>query len=788
MGVRYTGLMHAIRGTGLLCALCVLAGCSAGKPKAAVPDAEPVHDAAVALDVRSTPDAGTAVTQPSLVAGASAPAADGGGAAQDRAPEPAPAGSVAPAPAAARCERDDDCDDALFCNGAERCIDGRCKPAPQALRPCPDRACDESQQRCNECTDRDGDSYVVLGCPSNGAPTDCDDTRAGVSPRAAEICGDPRAGADSAERDEDCNPGTCFRRDRSGQPLDGDGDPDRDGVVSVLCVNLDPWTGLAAASGADCDDDDPKMNGTETCDGADNDCDGNIDEDPQTHTPGKLQTTYYADRDHDGAGDPQDWLKACSTPTDHSSNAADCNDRDPAVGPDKQELCDGKDNDCDGTVDDAPGGEPSCPGARFSCAGVSGWHISACGAATLDCDGSTSNCCEVPVGLEHCGACGKACVFSCAADSCDEPGQLGIGGDHSCTITRRGVLACWGRNDEGRLGVGDSEASARPRPVELSGPVHAVSSGAEHTCAISGAERQLFCWGSNKDGQSGYVSGPNDDSARRPQAVQDFETNGALLHVAQVSAGYRHTCAVLESGAIYCWGQQANGRLGNLVSIAGASDLPRPVQRGGASIDDALQVVTGISHSCAVLRDHTVACWGSNGVGQLGNGKQEGESTSALAVPGLSDVESLAAGPQHTCALSQGRVLCWGSNASGQLGREDAALDVPGAVPEVIDAVAITAGNGFSCALRAQGGAWCWGSNDSGERGDGSMQSSATPSRVQLDGVLEISAGYKHACARSEKGVACWGKSLFGQLGYETGTQMSSATPRRIQALDSTNR
>jgi alpha-tubulin suppressor-like RCC1 family protein len=132
----------------------------------------------------------------------------------------------------------------------------------------------------------------------------------------------------------------------------------------------------------------------------------------------------------------------------------------------------------------------------------------------------------------------------------------------------------------------------------------------------------------------------------------------------------------------------------------------------------------------------------------------------------VSGVTSLAAGPDHTCAVSQGEVYCWGDNGYGQLGREDAADGKPGAVPQLADIRSLACGDGFSCALAGDGSVYCWGSNDEGERGDAEASSSAQVKRVNLGGVRAIAAGYKHVCALTERAeVYCWGRNRFGQLG-----------------------
>ena len=128
-----------------------------------------------------------------------------------------------------------------------------------------------------------------------------------------------------------------------------------------------------------------------------------------------------------------------------------------------------------------------------------------------------------------------------------------------------------------------------------------------------------------------------------------------------VEAGAAHTCSVTGGGRVRCWGDNANGQLGDGTTTSRS----RPVLVPGLS--GVLQVVSGAAHSCALLGDGRVSCWGSNASGQLGDGSTT--SRSAPAVIALSGVVRLTAGASHTCALlSTGAARCWGSQVSGQPG------------------------------------------------------------------------------------------------------------------------
>ncbi len=346
-------------------------------------------------------------------------------------------------------------------------------------------------------------------------------------------------------------------------------------------------------------------------------------------------------------------------------------------------------------------------------------------------------------------------------------------GFHTCALLTPGGVKCWGENGFGQLGNGTNAFSSGPvNVIGLSSGVSAISAGGGHTCALL-TTGGVKCWGFNGSGQLGYptsiVSGPVDVS-------------GLSSGVSAISAGPRHTCALLTTGGVKCWGANGNGELGNGTD-AGQSG---PVDVSGLS-SGVSAISVGGYHTCALLITGGVKCWGQNFYGQLGNGTTI-KSTTPVDVTGLSSgVSAISAGAidfygDHTCALLiTGGVKCWGKNGAGQLGNGTTTdsytpVNVSGLSSGVS---AINAGGAHTCALLTTGGAKCWGSNGSGQLGNGTTTDSYTPVNVSglSSGVSAISAGEYHTCALLITGGAkCWGDAGF-QLFDGIPTDSRSSVP-----------
>jgi hypothetical protein len=239
-----------------------------------------------------------------------------------------------------------------------------------------------------------------------------------------------------------------------------------------------------------------------------------------------------------------------------------------------------------------------------------------------------------------------------------------------------------------------------------------------------------------------------------------------------------HSCALLGDGTVRCWGANDHGQLGAPTpGDAGAAPSPSPLP-AVIGLGPVAAVTAGRGFTCALLADTTARCWGDNQNGELGTGTTTAYAGPAM-VKGLSGIKRLVAGGQHACAiLTGGGVVCWGSNQNGEVGNGTSSVipvPAPTPVPGVLGATAIALGSSHSCAVVA-GAVGCWGANDTGELGNATpMTSSASPVPVSgVTAVRDIAAGANHTCAYLSSGAAeCWGLDAVGELGTGVNGQIS---------------
>jgi alpha-tubulin suppressor-like RCC1 family protein len=344
-------------------------------------------------------------------------------------------------------------------------------------------------------------------------------------------------------------------------------------------------------------------------------------------------------------------------------------------------------------------------------------------------------------------------------EEAEVPVELALGEAHSCVRTSRGNVWCWGANDYGQLGDGNTDHAQKCLSLDDS------------------------------------VTMPIDCSFAPVQAAD-------LPKVSQLSAGVYTTCAVHEPRAVSdanlsCWGEVPED----------TTPTPRGIRYQSLLLDDVSEVRVGGKHACARRKNHLPVCWGEYVTGELGNGDAEnypdGDITEATKLKGLvqpSDLTMLALGDRHSCAmLATGGVLCWGGNEVGESGAPLTTdpLLTPTQVPgdHVAHVRAVMAGGAHTCVIAKDGGAYCWGQDTFGELGIGDPnllaecssfnRCSEIPRRVQDDelgaSIVQVAAGYEFTCGRLSDGrVACWGRNTYGQLGPKV-VDTESALP--VEAL-----
>jgi len=303
--------------------------------------------------------------------------------------------------------------------------------------------------------------------------------------------------------------------------------------------------------------------------------------------------------------------------------------------------------------------------------------------------------------------------------------------------------------------IGDDESPASAGPVDLGAgrTATAITAGRGHTCALLDDGR-VRCWGYGLDGRLGYGSGDSIGDDETPGSVPPVTLPEGHTVVKAISAGDSTTCAILEDGSLSCWGYGQNGQLGygSTTTIGNDETLLKiaPVQIGAGRT--AVAVASGDFHTCVLRDDATVKCWGYGGNGRLGysstanvGDRQTPASVGAVSLGEGRTARSITAGTAHTCALlDDGSVRCWGNAVNGQLGYGNRIAigdnEAPGSVGPVDlgtgrTAVAISAGGDHTCATLDDGSTRCWGDGSTGELGlchQRSIGDDETPASVGL--------------------------------------------------------
>jgi alpha-tubulin suppressor-like RCC1 family protein len=348
---------------------------------------------------------------------------------------------------------------------------------------------------------------------------------------------------------------------------------------------------------------------------------------------------------------------------------------------------------------------------------------------------------------------------------------LSVAPDHSCAVHRDGLLWCWGANDAGQLGTG-KDAPDSNAPVQVGSDAWATVSVAErYTCGIR-LDGTLWCWGDNNCGVIGTTMPSQQSCDGFAPVYAPLATGGARAFLA-VATGPTHVCAIDAEHALWCWGENFSGQagVGNTMPVETATRVGMDT----AADKDWQAVVAGASHSCGLRAGGALWCWGRNSSGQLGDDAAEPMATTPRRIGDVA-LASLAAGSDHTCGVTaSGGLLCWGADDVGQLGDgasgDTATRTAPIAVGAGTQWSQVAAAGGHTCARDVAGHLLCFGENQAGELGDGSFVQRASPTPVGIaNDWADVVAGPQITCGKKSDGhVSCWGSNAAGAFGIGKG-------------------
>ncbi|MDB2569414.1 putative Ig domain-containing protein, partial [Candidatus Poseidonia alphae] len=352
---------------------------------------------------------------------------------------------------------------------------------------------------------------------------------------------------------------------------------------------------------------------------------------------------------------------------------------------------------------------------------------------------------------------------------------------NTCALDSNQNVFCWGRNGNGQIGngqtgtagCGTSGHKCKDIPTatnDLGSDVISLAFGHQHGCGLldTGAVK---CWGRNNAGQLGTSGGDKDT----PQTIN----LGSGRTATSIYAGGHYTCAILDDASVKCWGENGKGQLGIGTDIN--TNSPTTINSLGSG-RTAVSLATAMSTVCALLDDGSVKCWGDSANGQLGNGGASSYLTSppasAINLGSGRTAKAITGGESHFCAiLDDDSIKCWGQGDDGKLGtgttsHRSTPTTTTGSFGTGRYAVAIDAGYDHTCVILDNGQLTCWGSDSDGQLGNGAttgMKSSLQSSTVSLGTgrtAISLSAGGEHTCAQLDNGqLKCWGNRADGQVG-----------------------
>jgi alpha-tubulin suppressor-like RCC1 family protein len=354
--------------------------------------------------------------------------------------------------------------------------------------------------------------------------------------------------------------------------------------------------------------------------------------------------------------------------------------------------------------------------------------------------------------------------------------SVSTGADITCGIRTGGFGYCWGDNAGGRMGS-DPPVADSDRPLLIAGGLRFAQISAaqgQHSCGVT-LSAELYCWGMNDHGQLGNGQ---TSSVRLPVRV-----SGGLSW-ASVTVGLAHTCGITTTGMAYCWGLNSQGQLGVGAPAGAELTVPTAVFSG----QPYRSISAGPEHTCAINANGSALCWGSNGAGEVGHGTTGGIYTVPQLVQGLTaGVQELAAAEVATNCARTTTVVCWGGNTFGLiLEAQPISRNRPGP-PLTISPVPSQVGLGivYACALRPTGQpplfgpqgpseAICWGVF--GNRAGIFNPPWSTQVRVvpRTYGLAQLRVGRVHACGITGTGhLLCWGGGQSGESTVRGGTPNS---------------